>query len=80
MFSYMGADVRSRDYNALPVVSALNLVMQQHANRIGTRVGKNRFFIPSPSSQKLSLSFGIEAVQGFYTSVRPTYKELLVNV
>ncbi|KAG6900095.1 hypothetical protein C0993_002943 [Termitomyces sp. T159_Od127] len=76
---YMSGKAESRDYDPLPLVSALNLVLQQHASRNGVRVGKNRYFFPA-SSQKVSLGPGVEAFQGFYTSVRPSYKQLLVNV
>jgi hypothetical protein len=68
-----------RDFDPLPLISALNIVLQQHATRKGVRVGKNRFFFPT-SAQKIDLGPGIQAVQGFYTSVRPTFQQLMVNV
>ncbi|KAJ7747645.1 argonaute-like protein [Mycena maculata] len=76
---YLNGEVGSRDYNTLPMISALNLVLQQHPTRTGVRVGKNRYFFPT-SSEPFRLSPGIIAFQGFYTSVRPTYKQLMVNV
>ncbi|KAG6860668.1 hypothetical protein C0995_008856 [Termitomyces sp. Mi166 len=79
LIDFMSGKKESRDYDPLPLVSALNLVFQQHASRNGVRVGKNRYFFPA-SSQKVSLGSGVEAFQGFYTSVRPSYKQLLVNV
>ena len=72
-------DGKSHDYDFLPLVSALNLVLQQKASRTGIRVGKNRYFFPS-SAQKVRLEPGVEAIQGFYASVRPAYKQLMVNV
>jgi hypothetical protein len=77
--SYLNGEVGSRDYNTLPIISALNLVLQQHPTRTGVRVGKNRYFFPT-SSESFPLSQGLVAFQGFYTSVRPTYKQLMVNV
>ena len=68
-----------RDFDTLPLVSALNLVLQQYANRNGSRVGQNRFFFLS-SNEKILLGPGLEAVQGFYTSVRPAQQQLMVNV
>ena len=80
-------------YDPLPLISALNLVVQHHANKAGHRIGKlvekdgengkermgrSRYFFPD--SQRRSLGPGIEAVQGFYASVRPSFKQLLVNV
>lgn len=76
---YMDGHPGSRDYDPLPLISALNLVLQQHASRVGVRVGKSRYFFPT-SSRKFSLGPGVEAMQGFYTSVRPSYKQLMVNV
>ncbi|KAJ7152964.1 argonaute-like protein [Mycena filopes] len=76
---YMNGNVESRNYNTLPLISALNLVLQQHASRTGVRVGKNRYFFPS-SSEPFHLSPGIIAFQGFHTSVRVTYRQLSVNV
>jgi eukaryotic translation initiation factor 2C len=43
-------------------------------------VGRNRFFFPSASSPPMSLGGGLEAWKGFYSSVRPTYNQLMVNV
>ncbi|KAK7039451.1 protein argonaute 1B [Favolaschia claudopus] len=76
---YLSGDAGSRDYNTLPLISALNLVLQQHPTRAGVRVGKNRYFFPT-SSESFPLSPGVVAFQGFYTSVRPTFKQLMVNV
>ncbi|KAF8229226.1 hypothetical protein L208DRAFT_1402452 [Tricholoma matsutake] len=66
-------------YDALPLISALNLVLQQNASRTGVRVGKTRYFFPS-SARKISLGPRVEAWQGFFASVRPTYKQLMANV
>jgi len=68
----------SRDYDPLPLTSAMNLILQQHASRAGVRYGKNRYFFPDLGSKHLGRS--IEAIQGFYSSVRPGFKQLLVNV
>lgn len=69
----------ARDTDLQPLVSALNLVLQQHASRQGIRVGQNRYFFrASATSQPLSL--GVEAWRGFFMSVRPMYKQLMVNI
>ena len=78
-FSYMDGAAEYRNYDPLPLISALNLVLQQHPTRTGVRVGKNRFFIPA-SAQKFGIGPGIQAVQGFYASVRPAHQQLMVNV
>ncbi|PCH39090.1 hypothetical protein WOLCODRAFT_158615 [Wolfiporia cocos MD-104 SS10] len=49
-----------------------------HAANTGTRVGKNRYFFGG-SSTPMQLSMGVEAWRGFFISVRPTYKRLMVN-
>lgn len=40
-------------------------------------VGKNRFFFPN---EIRSIGGGLEAWKGFYSSVRPVYKQLMVNL
>ncbi|KAH9840184.1 Piwi-domain-containing protein [Rhodofomes roseus] len=69
----------ARDLDMQPIVSALNLVLQQHASTTGIRVGQNRYFFrASATSQPLGL--GVEAWRGFFMSVRPMYKQLMVNI
>ncbi|KAJ6510612.1 argonaute-like protein [Mycena sanguinolenta] len=77
---HLNGDIESRNYNILPIISALNLVLQQHATRTGVVVGKNKHFFPSSSLPSGGLSLGIVAFQGYYASARITYKELMVNV
>ena len=70
-----------RAYDPLPLISALNIVLQQHASTHGYRVGRNRYFFKDDSgAPPMSLGRGIEAWQGFFMSVRPTYKQLSVNI
>ncbi|CAL1702590.1 unnamed protein product [Somion occarium] len=76
---HMSGQPQYRDADVLPIVSALNLVLQQHASRVGVRVGKNRYFIPT-SNAIFPLTLGLEARQGFFLSVRPMYKQLMVNI
>ncbi|KAF5364732.1 hypothetical protein D9757_012485 [Collybiopsis confluens] len=77
--SYMEGQPQFRNYNPLPLVSALNAVLQQHASRTGVKVGQNKYFFPT-SSKGVYLSPGISAFQGFFVSVRPTFNQLMVNV
>ncbi|KAI0942709.1 hypothetical protein AcW1_003267 [Taiwanofungus camphoratus] len=67
-----------QDHDPLPLIPALSLVLQQHANKIGTRAGRNRYFFPS--SERRPLALGLEAWKGFFMSVRPAYKQLMVNI
>jgi eukaryotic translation initiation factor 2C len=75
---YVSADPTARDYNPLPVISALNLVLRQHASRGGFRLGRNQYFFTP--NEHLQLSMGVDAWQGYFLSVRPTFKQLMVNV
>lgn len=75
---YLNGNIESRDLDAQPLVSALNLVLQTHAARTGVRVGQNRYFFPS--QERFELATGVEAWKGFFMSARPVYKELMVNI
>jgi hypothetical protein len=74
----MEGQPNSRNYDPLPLISAMNLMLQQYSSHAGVRYGKNRYFFPELGTRQLGR--GIEAVQGFYSSVRPGFKQLLVNV
>ncbi|KAG7085595.1 hypothetical protein E1B28_003146 [Marasmius oreades] len=78
---YMKGQADYRDYDPAPLIGALNLVLQRRASQTGIRMGqdRNKYFFPL-SSQKHVLGFGVVAIQGFYASVRPSYKQLMVNV
>lgn len=69
------------DYDIMPIVSALNLILSAHPSRPsngGVMVGGNKFFWPG--SSPMPLGGGVEAMRGFYSSVRPSYNQLMVNV
>ncbi|EJF62043.1 Piwi-domain-containing protein [Dichomitus squalens LYAD-421 SS1] len=76
---YMSGKPEHRNIDTQPLLSALNLVVQQYAQRHGVRVGKNKYFFPT-SSEHHTLSLGVEAFRGFFMSVRPMYKQLMVNI
>ena len=68
-----------------PIMSALNLVLQHHASHTGVRVGKKesdgecKFFF-DPGQNRRMLAAGSEIWQGFFISVRPAFKQLMVNM
>ena len=70
---------RSNYQANLPVIASLNRVLKRHVIRVGVRVGKNKLFMPT-SNAVFPLTLGLEARQGFFMSVRPMYKQLMVNV
>ncbi|KAJ3482337.1 hypothetical protein NLI96_g7053 [Meripilus lineatus] len=78
LIQYMDGRPEHRNHDILPIISALNLVLQQHAARTGVRFGKGRYFFPRLESHHLAL--GLEAKKGFFVSVRPAFKELMVNI
>ncbi|TBU46218.1 argonaute-like protein [Dichomitus squalens] len=83
MLRYLNGDPQQRMYDFMPVVNAMNIILSAHPNRVvggGVMVGRNKFFHPSPSAPPVPLGGGLEAWRGFYSSVRPAWKQLMVNV
>lgn len=80
---YLEGARQYRGYDILPVIAALNLILAAHSSNPsggGVMVGRNKFFHPSAAHPPLPLGGGLEAWRGFYSSVRPAYKQLMVNV
>ncbi|OBZ66780.1 Protein argonaute MEL1 [Grifola frondosa] len=83
LLNYLDGHPQYRGYDIMPVVTALNLILAAHPNRSvggGVMIGRNKFFHPSATSPPVSLGGGLEAWRGFYSSVRPAHKQLMVNV
>ncbi|KAI0773186.1 Piwi-domain-containing protein [Trametes elegans] len=76
---YMDGKPEHRDVDTQPFLSALNLIVQSNASKRGIRVGGNKYFFPS-THEHFPLSLGVEAYRGFFMSVRPMYKQLMVNI
>ncbi|KAH8109367.1 Piwi-domain-containing protein [Phellopilus nigrolimitatus] len=74
-----GGDIK---YNPLPIISAFNLITSAHASQTGVQIGKNQYYFPPSASSggAFPLSVGLEVWKGFSTSVRPVYKNLMINV
>ncbi|PFH47142.1 hypothetical protein AMATHDRAFT_7043 [Amanita thiersii Skay4041] len=78
-------DLQYRNVDLQPALSALNLIFQQHARRTGTRLGKpddngaSKYFF-DPGQHRTTLVPGVELWQGFFSSIRPAHKQLVVNV
>ncbi|KAJ7291279.1 argonaute-like protein, partial [Mycena rebaudengoi] len=80
---YVSGDLQYRNYDILPILAALNIILATHSNRAngpGVMVGRNRFFFQSVTERPVSLGGGLEAWRGFYSSVRPAHNQLMVNV
>ncbi|KDQ50202.1 hypothetical protein JAAARDRAFT_63333 [Jaapia argillacea MUCL 33604] len=83
LLSYLEGQPQYRGYDVMPIISALNLILAAHPNRSvggGVMVGRNRYFFPSAAEPPVHLGGGLEAWKGFYSSVRPSFKQLMVNV
>ena len=83
MRRYLVGHAQFRTYDIFPVIAALNLILSAHPNRTqeggGVVVGRNRHFFPK-ASPPVSLGGKLEAWMGFYSSVRPSFNQLMVNV
>ncbi|KAF8153048.1 argonaute-like protein [Crassisporium funariophilum] len=82
LLNYLAGQPQYRDYDIMPIISALNVILAAHPNRSGgggVMVGRNRFFFRT-AMDPVSLGGGLEAWKGFYSSVRPTHNQLMVNV
>ncbi|KAL1748422.1 Piwi domain-containing protein [Schizophyllum fasciatum] len=82
LHNHLAGQPNYRGYDVLPMISALNIVLAAYANRSGggVLVGRNRFFFKDQGLQPFDLGGGLEAWKGFFTSVRPSHHQLMVNV
>ncbi|KAG9014147.1 hypothetical protein FRB94_014240 [Tulasnella sp. JGI-2019a] len=77
--SYLSGEPNFREFDVTPVISALNIILSSHPSRTGILVGRNRFFFPDPSAP-FRLTCGLEALKGYTSSVRPTFRQMMINV
>ena len=75
---------RNPDANVAPLSQALNMIMAKHANtpdpngqKSLLQVGTNRFFYKAGWT---SLTAGLVAYRGYFSSVRPGMSQVLLNV
>ncbi|KZT65518.1 Piwi-domain-containing protein [Daedalea quercina L-15889] len=84
MRRYADGDAACRGVDIQPYISALQLVSQQHARKMGVRIGRDsqtRFFFRSLTERSpILLGGGLEAWRGFFTSIRPTYSQVMTNI
>lgn len=76
---YIQGDPQYRNFDILPVISALNVIMASSPGGTGVVVGRNKYFFRD-AAVPVSLGGGLEALKGFYFSVRPAHHQLMVNV
>ncbi|KAI0767246.1 Piwi-domain-containing protein [Fomes fomentarius] len=83
LLRYLEGQMDYRNYDFAPVVNAMNIILSAHPSRVvggGVQVGRNRYFHPNQAVRPFHLGGGLEAWRGFYSSVRPAWKQLMVNV
>lgn len=78
---YLDGVPDARSYDLGPLSSALNMITQSFGARHGRRVGRafSKYFYDTPT-KPVSLSPNLEAWQGFALSIRPAFKQLMINV
>ncbi|KAF8314791.1 Piwi-domain-containing protein [Clavulina sp. PMI_390] len=75
---YLEADPGFKQYDRQPVISALQLLVAKHLRGNAIPGRDNRWFFPS--LQLGPLDDLLVAIRGFTLSVRPTWKQLSVNI
>ncbi|KAL5504882.1 hypothetical protein ACEPAH_7545 [Sanghuangporus vaninii] len=69
------------DYDPAPIVSAFNLIVMAHAAHTGFRaLTKNAYYFDPNADTGVPTRPGIKVVNGFFASVRPVHKSLMVSV
>ena len=68
--------------NELPIIQALNILLGHYAKSSSflSTIGSNKAFPLSGNAEKWNLGAGLEAVRGFFSSVRGAANRLLINV
>ncbi|CAE6438640.1 unnamed protein product, partial [Rhizoctonia solani] len=66
-------------FDPQPMISAFNILLSKYPSQHGVMVGRNKWFFPS-LHQASDLGYGLEAFRGYYSSVRPSFQQLMVNV
>jgi eukaryotic translation initiation factor 2C len=83
MCSYLAGSPQYHNHELLTFISTLNIIFAAHPNctqsGAGVAVGQNGYFFPTVA-QSAPLGDGLEAWRGFYSSVRPSFKQLMANV
>ncbi|KLO12386.1 Piwi-domain-containing protein [Schizopora paradoxa] len=80
---YLKGDPSKVDYDVQPITSAFNIIASHKAARSSASSERNHYYFRTESSNSkdtFPLSNGLEAWKGFCTSIRPTFKQLMVNV
>ncbi|KAF8699513.1 PAZ protein, partial [Rhizoctonia solani] len=71
-----GADAA---FDPQPMLAAFNILLSKYPSQHGVMVGHNKWFFPS-LHQSSDIGVGLEAYRGYFSSVRPSFQQLMVNV
>ncbi|KAF3937824.1 hypothetical protein ABW19_dt0206716 [Dactylella cylindrospora] len=63
-----------------PLVQALNIILAMFPSQNHVQFGKNSYFVLPPEGVKYDIGGGLDAIQGFYASVRPGFDRILCNI
>ena len=80
---YLNGSNVTADYNdKLPMIQAFNILLNHHPKALGNvaSIGASKTFSLGQDAAKFDLGRGLEAIRGFFTSVRAATGRLLVNV
>ncbi|KAK6532444.1 hypothetical protein TWF281_006632 [Arthrobotrys megalospora] len=63
-----------------PLVQCLNIILSMFPSQNHVQFGKNSYFVLPPQGVKFPIGGGLDAIQGFYSSVRPGFDRILCNI
>ncbi|KAF3906958.1 hypothetical protein AA313_de0209849 [Arthrobotrys entomopaga] len=63
-----------------PLVQCLNIILSMFPSENHVQFGKNSYFVLPPEGVKHPIGGGLDAIQGFYSSVRPGFDRILCNI
>ncbi|KAK6341532.1 hypothetical protein TWF696_008604 [Orbilia brochopaga] len=63
-----------------PLVQCLNIILAMFPSQNHIQFGKNSYFVIGPEGVKYEIGGGLDAIQGFYSSVRPGFDRILCNI
>ena len=76
--SYLAGRTQYRNYDISPFIAALNDLLTSLPKNMGIVVGRNRYFA-RPIAEPFRLGGGVEVWKGLCASMRPVYKQLMIN-
>ncbi|KAF3318931.1 hypothetical protein TWF173_005341 [Orbilia oligospora] len=63
-----------------PLVQCLNIILSMFPSQNHVQFGSNSYFVLPPQGIKFPIGGGLDAIQGFYSSVRPGFDRILCNI